>query len=541
MIRLRLPRLGLRLACVGLMLCLGLAVFAAPSRSKTKAKAKKAAPKIADIKSTDDRLAVLERIRRSFPALSGNARFTSADLDEAVEMYVPRVTKTPFTPVVDDITFLRRVSLDLTGVSPQPEKIKTFLADTNPKKRAKVIEDLLASDAYSRKWARYWRSVVFHDSSAQKNRVNPNAFEEWLFSEFKAGTSWDRVVGEMLSASPQRQKGKKDNENGWEQDTGPNNFVLACENKPEIIAAQSARIFMGISVGCAECHDHPFDDWKREEFHEMAAFFSPGKYYMTDADDPDKKTEMQASFLLGEVPPPNLPPGQRRVVVAAYMIYNPDNYWFARAYVNRIWNELLGDGFYAVDSLGPDKEVVHQLIVNRLAYTFRAGGFDPKSLLRTITNSQTYQREIRTISDDADLFTSVRPTRLRPFEVADELERVLGKDMKPIRNGVERAFEYNPSIPQRDLEGSIQQALLLMNQPQIQNRLAKGELKQQLVATKGHPALIEAAFLGILARKPTPEETARYTKYLQSTDDRNANIDDLLWVLLNSAEFTTRR
>ncbi len=109
----------------------------------------------------------------------------------------------------------------------------------------------------------------------------------------------------------------------------------------------------------------------------MAAFFSPGKYYMTDQDDPDKKSEMQAAFLLGEQPPPNLPAGQRRVVVAAYMIYNPDNYWFARAYVNRIWNELIGDGFYAVDSLGPDKDVVHQLIANRLGYTFRAGDSIP--------------------------------------------------------------------------------------------------------------------------------------------------------------------
>ena len=524
---------GAALACG-----LTLVVQAAPSRSS--AKPKKAGPKVADIKSTDDRLAVLERIRRSFPALSGNARFTSENLDEAIGTYVPRVTKTPFTPLVDDITFLRRASLDLTGVAPQPEKIKTFLADKAPHKRAKMIDELIGSDLFARKWARYWRSVVFHDSSASKKQVNPDAFEEWLFTEFKSGTSWDRIVGEMLSASPQRQKGNV-KENSWQQDTGPNNFVLACENKPELIAAQSARIFMGISVGCAECHNHPFDDWKREEFHEMAAFFAPGKYYMTDAHDPDKKTEMQARFLLGETPPPNLPPGQRRVVVAAYMIYNPDNYWFARAYVNRIWNELLGDGFYAVDSLGPDKEVVHQLIVNRLAYTFRAGGFDTKSLIRTIANSQTYQREIRTITDDADLFTSVRPTRLSSFEVADELERVLGADMKPIRKGVEKAFEFNPSIPQRDLEGSMQQALLLMNHPQIQNKLAKGEIKKHLAGIKDNRELIDTAFLDILARHATPAEVDRYTKSLKSTADRNANIDDLLWVLVNSAEFTTKR
>ncbi len=159
--------------------------------------------------------------------------------------------------------------------------------------------------------------------------VNPQAFEDWLFSEFKENTSWDRVVSEMISASPQRQKDVKPEENGWQQDHGPNNFVLACERKPDVIASETARIFMGISVGCAECHDHPFDRWKREQFHEMAAFFASGKYYMTDQDDPSKKSEVKAVFLLGEEPPPSLKPDQLRVAAAAYLVYNSDNYWFA--------------------------------------------------------------------------------------------------------------------------------------------------------------------------------------------------------------------
>lgn len=528
------------LVVAGMLASLSWVLLAAPSSSSRNKTARKQ-PKLPDIKSTDDRLAVLERIRASFPALSPGSRFGPAELDAVISQQVPKVSKTPFAKVVDDTTFLRRVSLDLTGVSPTTDKIKSFSEDKDPRKRLKVIDELLATEAYSRKWARYWRAVVFHDSNAQKNRVNPQAFEDWLFTEFQAGTSWDRIVAEMLSASPKRQKDKKDEDNGWEQNTGANNFVLACENKPEVIAAQSARIFMGLSIGCAECHDHPFDDWKREQFHEMAAFFSPGKYYMTDQEDPDKKTEMQAAFLLGEQPPPNLPPGQRRVVVAAYTVYNPDNYWFARAFVNRIWGELIGDGFYAVDSLGPDKEVVHQILVNRLSYTFRSGGFDVKTLFRTICGSQAYQREIQTIDETADLFTAVRPTRLPSFAVADELERVLGADMKPIRKGVERAFEFNPSVPQRDLEGSIQQALLLMNQPQIQNKLSKGDLKKQLMETKGNPEMIEKAFLGVLARKPTSEETTRYEQYIKKVGNRGEAIDDMLWVLLNSVEFTTRR
>ena len=141
---------------------------------------------------------------------------------------------------------------------------------------------------------------------------------------------------------------------------------------------------------------------------DAAAFFAPGKYYMTDQQDPSQKTEMQARFLLGEEPPPGLKPDQRRVAGAAYLIYNPDNYWFARAYVNRIWSELIGDGFYSVDSLGPDKDVVYKLVVNRLGASFRSSGFDVRWLFRTIMASQAYQRETRTLENDADLFTATR-------------------------------------------------------------------------------------------------------------------------------------
>jgi len=148
------------LAAVCVLVGVGVVAWAAPSSSRSRPQKK--TPKIPDIKSTDDRLAVLERIRSSFPALSTNARFGSEELDEAIQLQVPKVTKTPFAKVVDDITFLRRVSLDLTGVSPATDKIRTFAAGKDPKKRAKVIDELLASEAYSRKWARYWRTVVVY-------------------------------------------------------------------------------------------------------------------------------------------------------------------------------------------------------------------------------------------------------------------------------------------------------------------------------------------------------------------------------------------
>lgn len=516
---------------------IGMAVAAPPRRAP-----KKASQRLPELKTPEDKLRFLEMIRQSFPAIrSGRAaRFTSEDLDEGLERYVARGTSTPFAPIVDDETFLRRVTLDVTGKVPPVATIKKFVADTSPDKREMVIDELLASEDYGRKWGRYWRSVIFYESSANRNTINPQALEDWFTEEFNNNSPWDRIVGELVSATPQRNSKVKPQENGWQQDYGPNNFVLACERKPELLASNTARIFMGISIGCAECHDHPFDNWKREQFHELAAFFSSGRYYMTDQYDPSEKTQMQSKFLLGETPPPDLKPGQRRVALAAYLIYNPDNYWFARAFVNRMWSELIGDGFYSVDSLGPDKEVMHQLLVNRLAATFRYANFDVKWLFRTILNSRAYQREIRTLQDDADLFTAVRPTRLRSYEVADNVERLVGGD-KNLRRAIDREFDANPSVPQRDLEGSIQQALLLMNNGTLQSKMQKSPLRNQLLKLKDDRAVVREAFLGILARAPDDNEMGRYVAFLRNSKNRGEAVDDLLWVLLNSAEFITRR
>lgn len=528
------------LIALALLMLRSFPVAAAPPRPAVNPQSQ-AAKNLPDLKTPEDKLRFLEMIRAQFPSnRSKGAAFTSNDLDQNLATYVSRGTSTSFAEVIDDETFVRRVSLDVTGKQPSKEKVLSFTSSKEPNKRAQLIDELLETDDYARKWARYWRSVIFQESMANRNMVNPQALEDWFFEEFKKNSPWDRMVGELVSASPQRKPNVKPEENGWEQDYGPNNFVLACERKPEIIAAETARIFMGISIGCAECHNHPFDKWKREQFHEMATFFAPGKYYMTDQTDPKQKKEMQAKFLLGEMPPTGMKPDQLRVAVAAYLIYNPDNYWFSRAFVNRIWNELIGDGFYSVDSLGPDKDVQHQFVVNRLAQVYRYSGFDTKGLFRLILNTKTYQRQIRPIEKEADLFTAVRPTRLRPYEIADNVEKLVGQN-GGLRKQVSDAFAVNPSIPQRDLEGSVQQALLMMNNGTLHSRLEGSDLRKSLLNTKDDKKLIQDAFLNVLARTPTPEEQARYEKFLKESPNRGDAVSDLLWVLLNSAEFITKR
>ncbi|MFQ5730777.1 MAG: DUF1549 domain-containing protein [Planctomycetaceae bacterium] len=517
--------------------------FAQKRKQRNRKTSKKPArPKLPPLRTAEDKRRFLEAIRRQMPTIriGRKLRFTSDDLDRSLELSIG-LPRSGYAPLVNDETFLRRVSQDLTGELPDVKQIRAFVRDTDKRKRSKLIDRLLASKAYARKWAKYWRDVIFHVSTANRRRVNPGALENWFATQFEQNTPWDRITAELVSAMPQRKRGKgKKNRNNYGQNEGQNNFILAYENKPVEVASQTARIFMGISIQCAQCHDHPFDRWKREQFHELAAFFARGKYYMTDRDDPAKKTEMKARFLLGETPPAGLDANGRRVAVAAYLIYNPGNYWFARAYVNRIWNELIGDGFYAVDSLGPDSEVVHKLVVNRLAAVFRYRGFDVKWVFRTIMNSRAYQRDIRTIRKDEDLFTAVRPSRLRPDQVVASVKAVTGS-VRGLDRNLARIFKINPSVPQRDMEGSIQQALLLMNNRALQPRLKNGPLKRRLAAIRDNERMIEELYLGVLARTPRSAETQRGLRFLKRVKNRTEAIEDLIWVLVNSTEFITKR
>jgi hypothetical protein len=124
--------------------------------------------------------------------------------------------------------------------------------------------------------------------------------------------------------------------------------------------------------------------------------------------------------------------------------------------------------------------------------------------------------------------------------VADNVEHLVGVN-EGLRKSLQKSFEQNPSIPQRDLEGSIQQALLLMNHSIVQNALTNGDLKKRLAANKDDPELVRQAFLEVLARSPTADETDRYAKFLKESKNRDEATSDMLWVLINSAEFVTKR
>ena len=184
--------------------------------------------------------------------------------------------------------------------------------------------------------------------------------------------------------------------------------------------------------------------------------------------------------------------------------------------------------------------MVYKPVVNRIAANFRYKDFDPKWVFRLIMNSKVYQREMRTVSSPAGLFTAVRPSRLRPDVVAASVKKLIGEDKK-LNQEIMQAFDMNPSLPQGALEGSIQQALLLMNHATLQSKLAKSELKKQLVNISSDKEMLHTLYLNVLARHATEQELQRSIYYLNESQTRTEAIDDLIWVLINSTEFRTKR
>jgi hypothetical protein len=282
-------------------------------------------------------------------------------------------------------------------------------------------------------------------------------------------------------------------------------------------------------------------------------------------------------FLDGTIAPVGMNDVARRRKLAE-AITDPGNVWFARATVNRVWNELVGSGFYTpVDDLGPDRKAVCPDVLDLLCNGFVKSGYDLKWLLATIANTQAYQRSVRTealVSTAADApFAAATPTRLRADHVYASVMQVVGEPRPPFflgrrsaGNGDEKMdgpamaammfaergpkrrflelFGFDPSAPHEAVTGDVPQALVLMNSPLVAGRIrapGDGPLGR-IVADENSPeAAIEKLYLLALSRRPTAEETRFCVEHVRSASDRLDGYEDVAWALMNSTEFVTKR
>ena len=277
---------------------------------------------------------------------------------------------TKLAPRINDATFLRRAWLDIVGDIPTPEHVTAFLLDPDPQKRERVVGELLDNPQYGQNWARYWRDVILVRRLEDRAAIVANSLVVTLTEQLNENESWDKIAAEFITAT------------GDVKENGATAIQMAQDGRTEETAAEVSRIFLGIQIQCCQCHDHPYDSWKREQFHEFAAFFpriavrpvlSPTRrsFEVVADDGPERRrrnpnaegrrgqagalharsrrsggagTRMQPKFFLSSAKLKfGTPDAERRGSVARWMTKNP---WFATAFVNRMWAELVGEGFY---------------------------------------------------------------------------------------------------------------------------------------------------------------------------------------------------
>jgi hypothetical protein len=347
------------------------------------------------------------------------------------------------------------------------------------------------------------------------------------------------------------------------------------------LASETTRVFLSTQIQCAECHDHKFIDMPQETFHHVAAFFVrvQAKLPWNDSSQivvsskpagehkmEGRKEEMKPMAFSQREVELGRSDVSRRVELADWIVA-PENPWFAKALVNRVWARTMGRGFCEpVDEIGELGDRVLPDVHNALAEHFVATEFDVKDVFRLVANSRSYQRELRDPASDAERkpFAVVPAGRLRGDEVFDSLEAAIAlpnvtppqaaatdairfpPPPKSTRDLVNDAFGFDPSSDQANVNRTMQQAMLLMNNKQIQAQIdaspgADTMLAKLVAAETDDAAAVTKLYQQVLARKPTPKELAIAKEHLTATGDRKTGYEDLLWSMVNSAEFLSRR
>ena len=399
----------------------------------------------------------LARVVSPFENQVDAGRFTATEqanfVDRLVLRKLAQLNLEP-SPRCDDTTFLRRASLDTLGRLPTVAEVQRFVANARLDKRRLLIDDLLTREDYVDYWSYKWSDLLL----VSGRRLRPpavKAYSNWIRGHVAANTRWDEMVREILTAT------------GNSLENGATNFY-ALHQDPETMSENVCQAFLGLSIGCAKCHNHPLEKWTNDEYYAMANFFSrvKAKGWGGDARSGDggrtvftvNQGELMQPFTgqpqhpqpLDGDPLPDRYPEDRREYLADWLV-SPDNPYFSRAIVNRVWANFMGRGIVEpVDDLRVSNPARNEPLLAALSDYLVQSEFDLKALMRVILNSETYQRSsvpLPTNQADQHYFSRYFPRRLTAEVLLDAIAQVTDVPSRFVQigydgNDVEKTNEY---------------------------------------------------------------------------------------------------
>ncbi|MGQ9822091.1 MAG: DUF1549 domain-containing protein [Thermogutta sp.] len=480
-------------------------------------------------------------------------------IDELVLDKLARLRITP-SPICDDATFLRRVTLDIAGRLPSEEEWREFAADGSADKRSRVIDRLLEQKAFAEIWGMKWAELLMIRSSNTVSAKSAFLYNQWLTEGIAKNTPVNVLFREMLAASGGTFRNPATNFYQVETDT-----LKTTENV--------AQLFLGVRIQCAQCHNHPFDRWTMDDYYSFAAFFAQigrktGEDYREtivfnrgdgEVRHPVDNRVMKPRFLGGAEPDTA---GKDRRALLAEWITSPENPFFAVNLANRIWAHFFGIGIVEpVDDVRVSNPPSNPRLYEALGRKLVEYDFDFKRLVRDICNSNTYQRSLESNpsnADDTRNFARAIPRRIQAEILLDCINQVtesqekfqglpLGARAVQIADGATSNYflttfgrSSRESVCACDVKTSptLSQALHLINGQTVETKIRQGGLIARLLESGKSPEeVVSSLYVRAFSREPTAEEKARLAEIIAAAPNPRQGLEDIFWAVLNSREF----
>jgi hypothetical protein len=521
---------------------------------------------VADTKKASGKYAAKKAAPLPGGLLAEDAKIDAAALARHIDKLIAQKIgeeKTVSSPRCSDEEFLRRVYLDITGKIPTYEQAVAFLDSKDQNRRAKLIDELLESKEYGRHMADIWQALLLPRNSDNRRLMQwyPHLVK-WLDEQFNANAGWDKIARGIVTASGEVNK------------TGPAVYWVANATADKV-TDNVTRMFLGVQLQCAQCHNHPFTDFKQDEYWGMAAFF------IKTGPNGNPRGAANKGGTVSIVERPNLPPNRRRMLpesakflppkflqgekptvkssdpvrpVLADWMTSPKNPFFARAMVNRMWSQFFGRGIVnPVDDMIDANAPSHPELLADLSAQFAKNGFDLKYLVRAICNSETYQRSSKPHGNNgesgSELFARMAVKVVTPQQLYDSLGMLTGpagrgragrpapanRNAPNAREAFVNFFSAEDGADPTEYQDGIPQVLRLMNAPQLNNFAV---LQPTIRAGKSPDEIVERLYLTVLARRPSEADKGIVKKFLdRNKGDAREAYAGVLWALMNSSEF----